>query len=340
MTGIIIFSVIILGILLFFARFRYTSPVDEAGRDYRKNIELYQDQEIDNLEDVYERLEVFDAHLNSPTFDKMQGGEKVEITPSDIESLFGPPDRIFEDVEMHHYHTVYQYDFDPLTLSFHEEFRGIWEYVIEDYYGILYAAEDLNQLFVAMIANQAADFDQIMKEQSPTRKITRNSWDSQTVSPHSVYYFDDGSGDYAPEEYLLLRYQTENEELLLHSMERRYQETYDRLDSAEEAKRKDEAYDALKIAIDDTETITVADLSDAFGGIARFNYNNHSGLIRIIWLSNHDFKKEFFTEMPIQNLTDIKDLNDLNDLTINHLDFKRIHDSDPPYRTDQFIGSE
>lgn len=159
--------IIVLSIFLFFKRFEYTSPVNEAGREYHKNIETYQNKDIETIEDVYERLEVLNSHFDSPTFDKMQGGELVEITPSDIEILFGKPDRIHENIEMSFAHTVYQYDYENLTINFHEDYRGISEYVIEDYHATFYTTEDLDRLFFGAIKNQQKEFDQINDELEP-----------------------------------------------------------------------------------------------------------------------------------------------------------------------------
>lgn len=120
-----------------------------------------------------------------------------------------------------------------------------------------------------------------------------------TYSPLPIQYFDDRSGEYAPEEYLLLRFRKEKEDVLLYSMQRRYKETYERLDSIEEAKQKDEAYDDFKMIIDEEEAndtnerITVGDLLNAFGDIARFDYDFQNGLLQIVWLKNDEFEKDF-----------------------------------------------
>lgn len=341
-TIVVILSIIALGIFLFFNLFTYTSPVNEAGREYRQQIEAYKTDDAETIEDVYERLAVLDSHFDSPTFDKMQGGEMVQITPSDIETLFGPPDRIFEKVEMTFAHTVYQYDYEDMTISFHEEFRGISEYVMESYHATFYTSEDLDQLFFDAISKQQTA--RIM-DGSPTREIKKNGWSTRSDFPLPIQYFDDGRGEYAPEEYLLLRLRKEKEDMLPYTLQRRYKETYDQLDNSEEAKQKAEAYEIFKEIIDEnegydtTERITVGDLSNAFGEIARLDYDFQNNLLQIIWLSNDDFKKEFITTMPTENIS-LSNKEDVNNFVINNLEFKRIHSTDIPYRTDEFIGSK
>lgn len=341
-TIVVILSIVALGIFLFFNLFTYKSPVNEAGREYKQQIEDYQKDDIKTIEDVYERLEVLDSHFDSPTFDKMQGGEMVQITHSDIEILFGQPDRIFEKVEMAFAHTVYQYDYKEMTISFHEEFRGISEYVIENYHATFYTSEDLDQLFFDTISKQQTEgvFDE-----SPTREIKENGWSTRSYSPLSIQYFDDGRGEYAPEEYLLLRFRKEKEDMLPYTLQRRYKETYEQLDSSEEAKQKTEAYDVFKKIIDENEMndtaekIIVGDLSNAFGEIARMDYDFHNNVLQIVWLSNDEFEKEFITTMSTQNIS-TSNKEDLNNLEVNNLEFKRIHSTDRPYRTDDFIGSK
>lgn len=341
-TIVVILSIVALGFFLFFNLFTYKSPVNEAGREYRQQIETYKTDDIETIEDVYERLTVLDSHFNSPTFDKMQGGEMVQITHSDIEILFGQPDRILEKVEMTFAHTVYQYDYKEMTISFHEEFRGISEYVIENYHATFYTSEDLDQLFFDTISKQQTEgvFDE-----SPTREIKKNGWSAGSYSPFPVHYYDNGLGEYAPEEYLLLRFRKEEEDMLPYTLQRRYKDTYDQLDSSEEAKQKTEAYEIFKEIIDEnegydtTERITVGDLSNAFGEIARMDYDFQNNLLQIIWLSNDDFKKEFITTMLTEN-RNISNKEDVNNFVINNLEFKRIHSTDIPYRTDEFIGSK
>lgn len=355
LTGVGILSMTIIGMALLLARCTYTSPINEAGREYRERIKTYENTEIQTMEDIYERLEVLDTHFSSPTFDKMQGGEKEEVQLSDVEILFGTPDNIIENVEMKFIDTVYQYYYDKQTVSFHKGLRGIDEYVIEDYHSILYTSESLDQLFIDAILNHQAilkhetdKIEQVNLERAtksivieePTREIKQNGWRTWPYSP--IQYFDDGSGDYAPDEYLLLQYKEENNEAILRVMERRYSETYLQFDSNEEAGRKQEAYFSYKdrlVAkeIDNIEEkITVGDLSNAFGDLSKLQYNFRTGILRIAWLSNHEATKEFSTEILLQN---IETLDDINNFEVNNLDMSTIHLSNGRHSTYDFIGS-
>lgn len=115
-------GIFVLGGILFFVWLSYTSPVNEAGREYAKNVRSYKNVEIETMDDVFERLEVLDSHFHSTTFPKVQGGEKREVTLSDIKTLFGEPNQTIEDVDMNEADTVYQYHYGDITLNFHERF--------------------------------------------------------------------------------------------------------------------------------------------------------------------------------------------------------------------------
>lgn len=356
LTVVGIFSLIAIGIMLLLARCTYTSPVNEAGREYQKNIKVYQNIDIETMDDVYNRLEVLDNHFSSPTFDKMQGGEREEVQLSDIETLFGSPDNIIENVEIKFIDTVYQYDYENQTINFHESFNGIDEYVIEDYHSIRYTSESLDQLLFNVILNHQTKTKQIDDEfesitldtapetilnKLPTRELKQNGWHTWSYSP--IQYFDDGSGEYAPDEYLSLQYKEENGEFILRIMERRYKEAYLHLDNSEEAERKLETYFDFKERIDEKETnelderITIRDLSNAFGDISKFQYTFRNGLLRIAWLSNHEINRAFFTDIPIQNISTVEDLNNLD---VDNLDMSTIHLSDERHSTNKFIGSK
>ena len=76
-----ILGIFVILLIIFFTWNSYTSPVNEAGRDYRKIMKSYEGTKIQSMDDVFERMDVLETHYNSPVFSKMQGGDKVEVTP-------------------------------------------------------------------------------------------------------------------------------------------------------------------------------------------------------------------------------------------------------------------
>src|SRR5699024_12367845 len=74
-----IVGILSLGTILFFTLVSYTSPVNEAGREYKERIKSYQYDEIEKIDDVFERDEVLNAPFSSPSFNQMQGGRQTEV---------------------------------------------------------------------------------------------------------------------------------------------------------------------------------------------------------------------------------------------------------------------
>ena len=128
-----IIGILILLVILFFFWLSYTSPVNEAGRDFKRNVRSYRNEEIETMDGVYERLEVLDNHFHSATFDKVQGREKTKVNISHIITLFGEPHEVLKDVDLPNIETVYRYNYEAITLNFHERFGSITEFVIEDF---------------------------------------------------------------------------------------------------------------------------------------------------------------------------------------------------------------
>lgn len=226
----VIVGILGLGAALLLFWFKYTSPINEAGREYRQNVRAYRNVEIETMDDVYERLDVLDAHFNSTTFDKVQNEEKTEITRSDIETLFGKPHEVVNDVDMYYATTVYQYFYDDITLNFHEDFSTIDEYVVEDFNGTFYDAAALDQLFVDALNHPAE-----ITENTTTRIIRQSGWN--TWSFNRQVYFDDGNSDYSPKEYLSLQFKEDDADEL-HLMERRYNDAYAEIDTSSEMEKK------------------------------------------------------------------------------------------------------
>ncbi len=130
--------------------------------------------------------------------------------------------------------TVYQYDYEAITLNFHERFGSITEFVIHDFNEKFYEEEFLDQLFIEAINNHQALIPEEMQtsgfineeeashfilEKPPTRNIRQNGWYRWTYSRKN--YYDNGAGEEILSEYLTLEFE-EEEATELRIMERRY----------------------------------------------------------------------------------------------------------------------
>ncbi len=61
---LVVIAVLVLIITLFFGWNSYTSPVREAGREYNRTVRSYRNDEIESMNDVYERLAFLEKHYN------------------------------------------------------------------------------------------------------------------------------------------------------------------------------------------------------------------------------------------------------------------------------------
>lgn len=348
-----------LGVALFFFWLSYSSPVNEAGRAFRKNVNAYQRAEIESMDDVYERLDVLESHFNSTTFDKMQGGEPKEVTRSDIEKLFKTPHEVFEEVEMSEADTVYQYSYDELTLNFHQRFQTIDEMVVEQFNETFYDASTLNQLFIDTIANHQsqytkfnehfeliceAEVPQLIENKTPTRSIKQSGW--YPWSFNREVYFDNGSGEYSPTEYLALQFKAEDA-TELYLMERRFQAAYEELDTQVEVEKKNEALYSFSDFYEQTESdnegekLKVEDFSNAFGEIGRIIYDFRRGVLGVSWLINDgEYPEEIMAIVPVPAAENLSEISDLAELEITEFSTHQIFTWDRAFNNDRFIKRE
>lgn len=354
-----IFSLLVLLVVIFYIWITYTSPINEAGREFKDEIKSYQNDEIVGTEDVYERLSLLDTHFDSPTFSKMQGGEKTEVTVSDLQVLFGEPDEVIRDVDMSFVDTVYQYYYDDITINFHEAFDKIDEYVLEEFTENLYDPNTLDKFFVETVINHQLnsekaneEFDPITEEMVsettkdyiPTRQILQSGW--HTWSLNRQYYFDDGQASYSPEEYISLQFSTQDEPRL-NLMERRYRETFLKEDTPEEYEKKQEALLTFNDFYDSNdsnapvEQLIVEDFSKELGDIARMIYDFKKGNLSISWLMNKKDESvyEITARIHLSDIENISDISDLDELKV--LDYKRqiLSITETALNTAAFIGT-
>lgn len=313
------------------------------------------------MDDVFERLEVLDSHFHSPIFSKMQGGEKTEVTLSDMETLFGKPNQVVEEIEMNHAEVVHQYYYEDLTLNFHQHFSNIDEYVIENFTGVLYDSQILDQLFIDTItidqslANKEAekfefyladDASPSIVNETPTRKIRQSGW--HTWPFNQQYYFDDGQGEYAPEEYLSLQFKEDTDGATeLHLMERRYRAAYSKKDTEEEVGEKKEALFTFIEFFEEKEKNHLAekrfvkDFLQAFGDVARIIYNFREGELRISWIIKEDKgMKEMTAIVPVSDSNKMTNREDLANLEVLDFDPHILSRSNRTVNKDEFIGSK
>ena len=250
-----ILGIFVVLLIMFFTWNSYTSPVNEAGRDYRKIMKSYEGTKIQSMDDVFERMDVLETHYNSPVFSKMQGGDKVEVTPEDMETLFGAPDNVITDVDVPFMDTVKQYYYDDFILNFHQAGDSIEAFVREDYSSVLYEERKLTELYFDIINQHLSkgipnsekggmllidEMWTLIGDNTPTREVYESGWD--TGFQNQKLYFDDGQGENAPAEYLKLELQAERDATELQFMERRFNEPFLTLDTKEEAEAKQESY--------------------------------------------------------------------------------------------------
>lgn len=360
LTAILVgIGLIILLVVFFFSWASYTSPVNKAGRDYRETLKSYEGTEIQSIEDVYERIHALDTHYNSPTFSKMQGGDKVEVTPEDIETLFGTPDQVITDVDVSFMDTVYQYYYDDFVLNLHEDYEGIETFVTEKYSGALYEEQDLTELFFEIIgkhqAERISNLETAVKlpieemwpligENLPTREVYKNGW--STRYQNHFFYFDDGKGKYAPEEYLNLQLQSEKDTTELQFMERRFNESFLTLDTKEEAEAKHGAYSKYKEFVGaknsgkEVEPIYFRELAEDFGDIAKLHYRFRNGEVWVSWLILQEDGKsmEIRGEVRLTKETIPEDISDIMHLEIRTVTTIMIHDLAKFRQTADFLG--
>lgn len=342
----------------FFIWNSYSSPVNEAGREYRRNVRSYNNTEIESIDDVYERLELLDSHYNSATFSKMQGGEKTEVSMSDIQILFGEPHQILEEVEIERTHTVYKYDYENLTLNFHEYFNAVEEFVVEDYTEVLYDSETLNQLFFKIISAHQSQYikendtykqlpdenlSSLNIEETPTRHVYQNGWYDWYLNNH--IYFDTGEGEYAPEEYLTLRLkENDDNKNKLYLMERLFKDIYLTNDTEEVIEKKTQKrYEFMDFYESDEreKNLVVENFSQEFGEIERLIYDFHTGMLEITWLIIEDESiQEITAEIILTDSNIPSNVNDLADLEVVNLTFDYIPYPDRTFRTNSFIHSQ
>lgn len=336
----------------------YNSPVNKAGRAYRDEVKSYRNDEIETIDDVYERLDVIDAHFHSTTFDKMSDADKREVTRSDMETLFGDPHEVVEDVDMYNADTVYQYTYDDITINFHERFRTIDEFVVEDYTEAFYDAGTLEELFIESIRNQHAHYEktdeafepiteekvaELILDETPTRTVQQSGWTTWRLNRRD--YFDDGSGDYSPTEFLAFKFDTDDETTLF-SMQRRYQEPFLKKDTPEEYAQKRKALNAFpsiwdKEAWDQLEEKpTIAEFTDAFGEAAHIHYIFPRGNILMSWVMyDGEFHKEVTATAPIADIGRLAAIEDLQELEVIEIREDLLSITDSVLHADAFIGS-
>ena len=294
---------LIVAVVFFFAMNNYSSPVREAGRNYRSEIKSFENEPIDSMDDVYERMEFLRNHYHSPTHSKMQGGTKTKVTLDDINTLFGEADKMIEDVTIEYTDNVYQYKYGEETLNIHERWDEVEEYVFENFSGEIYNSQELDDLFFKTVkvhqTNYKIEVDkyksmpekqisELISNQEPTREVRQAGW-YQWSKDHAKY-FDDGKATYSPEEYFLMVIDGNDDEMKeLDWVERRYREAFKEI-SPEELAEKRSILNNWSILFEDIEEgesddiVRVQDLSNDFGELTQLTYNPDDGALNVSWV--------------------------------------------------------
>lgn len=352
---------VILAIILFFAINSYTSPVREAARDFKRVVRSYKNDAVENMDDVYERIAALDKHYGSTTHSKMQGGDKLIVTPEHIETMFGEPNAVLKDVESGRGKVdVYQYQYGRATLNFHDDWEGIGEYIFEDYSNELYTSEEMDKILIRTIAHHQANYEKvdhefkwmsetelasITDENEPTRKIQHGGW--HTWDFDHEQYFDDGEGKMAPEEFVMLRVIEDDEEnKVVDWLHRRYDEAFDKKYTREEMEAKRSVWNEWRLYFKEIEeeglehTVTVQDLVDDFGELSHINYDFQWGTLEVNWvaLKEDGTALEINATIPMteENVPTRKD--DLYNLRVKSIGSDTLYKNSNILTTDDFIG--
>ena len=280
----------------------------------------------------------------------MQGGDKTEVTLSDIETLFGEPDQVHEEIDMSVADNVYQYKYDNITVNFHDRYSYIQEYVLEDFFGDLYEPQTFDQMFLELLPQNEGisnDEDNPISEkellsfinESPTREIHQHGWASRSSGPR--YYFDTGDGEFAPEEYLIAQFD-ENDASELILIERRYDEVFSQTNPSKEVLRKKLRRD-LRENLNDVsdEMILVRDLMNEFGDISKLTYDYRYDTLSISWIIMEDDKREEISaEISITDSNRPSTMTELNNLEAESLRYNNLSEDSRIISTDEFIKND
>lgn len=345
-SALIVVTVLIIGGSSFISHWKYSSPVLEAGREYQQTVESFENKGIENMDDIYERLAVLDKHFASETFDKMHGGDRTKVKLADIETLFGPPHKKFEDTAMTSIQNVYQYYFENQILSFHENQQAVSEYIWEDYNEETYTESELDALFIELLTASKEEENAFKASNYlESRRVTQNGWREWAYRPQ--VYFDTGQGDFAPEEYLVLNFKPLPEEgMNLSQMERRYHEGYQAFYSQSEMEDVEELFREISSLLNENreaegqESISIADLDQVFGEKAKIIYSSRNNSLEISWLVLGDsYMQEIIAQVDGSDWADfqLRDISDLSKLLVSDFDYNYIYNSQ--IRTDHFMMS-
>lgn len=358
---LVVIAVLVLIITLFFGWNSYTSPVREAGREYNRTVRSYRNDEIESMNDVYERLAFLEKHYNSPTHSKMQGGEKTKVIPKDMITLFGEPDAVYNDVDKGYGKTnIYQYKYGAETLNLHEDWDGVNEFILEDYSGEVYQPNEMDNFFFEAIKYHQSNFERVdddfelipetdipsfTADNEPTRTIRQGGW--YTWSQLHEHYFDDGQAEMSPEEFVLLRIVEDDEENhVLDWMYRRYRDAYVEITDQEEVDEKISSWNEWNMYFEKikdeelSDIVTVQDLADDYGDITRLNYNFRTGVLEVNWLvmGGNQMPLEINANIPMSANNVPTQKEDIYALQVDSVGSDRLFSDASILRTEDFIG--
>lgn len=350
--------ILALGVVGLVMWYQYSSPVLEAGREFNNYVNQYHGEPVNTRAELEERLNILNDHYDSPTFDKMRGGERTDVRLSDIEKLFGAADITYTDEPLDSIRVVHQYHVEDLTLNIHEGYGQISEFITEEYSGTLYDQEALDQLFLQAVHQYDILYERSLDngrqmipiedgpaqfvDSEPTRSIYHNTWNRDSTY---TYYYDDGLAEFSPEEYLAFTYEdTINGEMHITSFERRYRDgfEFDESDAIYEEKL-DKAYELREyLEVEDNPdleeepeqvTIPLGELVEEFGDYAVIWHGPHNNELRFLWYLPDGDNFRAIDARGEANAS----MSDLFEVEIGRLGIRLA--SDTPFETEDFIGS-
>ncbi len=130
-------------------------------------------------------------------------------------------------------------------------------------------------------------------------------------------------------------------------MERCFDTTFLGTDSKADLEKKQEALYtfsedfANEEMTDEAAKITVGDLSEAFGEMARIHYDFIEGDLYISWLiKGSEYPRKIMATVPVREAESLFEISDLSELEVVDIRDDVLDYTDRIFKTDAFIGSD
>lgn len=345
--GIISFFFVIIIVFFspvrFFFGFYHDSPQAVANREFEKEIKRFDPSDITGKDDLLERLKIIDNYMTVGGGTNLTNVDIPEITHDHLITLFNEPDETISPVSLQEGNTVHQYKIGNTTLNFHGTGVTIDAFYLEDFYNNFYDSNELDDIFLTAInthSNRTSDNTQYTDENyentlgitEASRRLYNNSWD--IPSNKDLIYYDDGKAKYSPEEYVLLKFNEQDNTNHLRTIERRYRAPFTDLFDKDKLQENEETLQHIlkMFSVEELQNndYTVQDLEDLLGDFYTLSYNLDDEQLTISWyVAQPKSMNEVRTFIKLNEQPPIETLDDLSSLKITYVDTpaRSIHES-------------